>query len=190
MVRAARSRLPSSHSVSVKIRLHTDLSRTIAWVKTVLAGGDVTYISIHGRTRSQRSSTPPDYAAIRQLRQHISIPVLANGDAYTLSDVHDIAAKTGADGIMAARGILENPTMFVGHNTVPVEAVQKLLEYCVRHPIPFALVLHHVSEMTARMKDISKQKRRALMACRDLIELIDWIEERWGFDTRSTSEVG
>ena len=150
MIRAARARLGPEQSVSVKIRIHKDLAQTVRWVKEVEAAG-VTFITVHGRTRSQRSSTAPDYEAIRQLRQHVSVPLVANGDAYVLSDVDKIATLTGADGVMAARGILENPAMFAGFDVTPAEAVQKFLEYAIRCPIPLPLVLHHISEMTGRM---------------------------------------
>ncbi|KAK4570200.1 tRNA dihydrouridine synthase [Recurvomyces mirabilis] len=179
MVRAARKRLNPSQSVSVKIRIHKDLNETIAWVKTVQGAG-VTYITIHGRTRSQRSSTPPDYEAIRQLRQHIHVPVVANGDAYTLADVHKIARLSEADGVMAARGILENPAMFAGHDVTPAECVHRLLGYCMRCPMPFPLVLHHVSEMTARMPGMNKKEKRRLMECQDLLDLVDYVEAGWG----------
>lgn len=179
MVRAARSRLNASQSVSVKIRIHKDLNETVAWVKTVQEAG-VTYITVHGRTRSQRSSTPPDFEAIRQLRQHIHVPVVANGDAYTHADVHKIAELTKADGVMAARGILENPAMFAGYNVTPAECVHKLLGYAIRCPMPFPLVLHHVGEMTARMPGTNKKEKRRLMDCQDLLDLVDHVEDRWG----------
>jgi len=179
MVQAAGSRLDPSQSVSVKIRIHKDLNETIAWVRTVQKAG-VTYITVHGRTRSQRSSTPPDYEAIRQLRQHISVPVIANGDAYTLSDVHKIAQLTEADGVMAARGILENPAMFAGHDVTPAECVHRLLGHAIRCPMPFPLVLHHISEMTARMPGMNKKEKRRLMECQGLLDLVDYVEGRWG----------
>ncbi|KAF2767185.1 tRNA-dihydrouridine synthase [Teratosphaeria nubilosa] len=179
MVRAAKSRLGLEKSVSVKIRIHKDLTKTIEFV-TIVQGAGVDYITIHGRTRSQRSSTPPDCDAIRRLREHISVPVVANGDAYTLSDVHRIADSTKVDGVMAARGILENPAMFAGHNEVPVECLRRFLGYVVRCPIPSTLVLHHVSEMTAKWKSMGKKEKRRLMECKDLIDLMDFIEEKWG----------
>ncbi|TKA49446.1 hypothetical protein B0A54_00112 [Friedmanniomyces endolithicus] len=181
MVRAARSRLSPEQSVSVKIRIHKDLDQTIRWVKEVEAAG-MTFITVLGRLRSQRSSTAPDYAAIKELRKHISVPLVANGDAYILAGVHRIAELTDADGVMAARGILENPTLFAGYYITPAEAVRRFLGYAIRCPISLPLVLHHISEMTARMDGMGKRERRRLMECRDLVELIDYVEEKWGLD--------
>lgn len=178
MVKAAKSRIGPTKSVSCKIRIHKDLNRTIDWVR-ILEEAGVDFITVHGRTRSQRSSTPPNYAAIRILKNSIGIPVLANGDAYNLEDVKKIVALTGVNGVMAARGILENPALFTGKSITPARCVRDFLEYAVRCPIPFPLVLHHMAEMTARMQGMTKKERKRLMACRDLIDLIDFAEDKW-----------
>lgn len=139
----------------------------------------VDYITVHGRLRSQRSSTPPDYEAIRALRETIKVPMIANGDAYTAADVARIAALTEADGVMAARGLLENPALFAGFEYTPVEAIYKFLAWAVHCPIPFPLVLHHVTEMTARMPNMTKRRRKAIIDCTDIVDLIDYVKSQW-----------
>jgi tRNA-dihydrouridine synthase 4 len=184
MVLAAKSILaPLGKSVSVKIRIAKDLEKTKRWVDIVQAAG-VDYITVHGRTRSQRSSTPPDYDAIALVKAHVRVPVVANGDAYTLAGVQDIAAHTGVDGVMAARGLLENPALFAGYDVTPVECVRVFLGYAIRCPIPYQLVQHHVCDMTAKMEGMGKKQKRALMECRDLLELVDWVDEKWGRGVR------
>ncbi|GIZ45821.1 hypothetical protein CKM354_000897200 [Cercospora kikuchii] len=180
IVKAAKERVGSfGKSVSVKIRIHRDLKVTKRWVETVQDAG-VDFITVHGRTRSQRSSTKPDYEAVRELRSAVKVPMVANGDAYCLSDVKRIAESTEADGVMAARGILENPAMFAGYDEVPAKCVQDFLRWAVRCPMPFPLVLHHVSDMTGRMEGFTKKEKRRLMECRDLLDLIDFVEDKWG----------
>jgi tRNA-dihydrouridine synthase 4 len=80
---------------------------------------------------------------------------------------------------MAARGILENPALFAKHTEVPVECLRDLLAWAIRCPIPFTLVLHHVTEMTARMPGMTKRERKAMMQCADLLDLLDFVEQRW-----------
>ena len=46
--------------------------------------------------------------------QAVRVPVLANGDVRSLSDAAEVRAATGVDGVMCARGMLENPAMFAG----------------------------------------------------------------------------
>lgn len=180
LVRAAKAELaPLGKSVSVKIRIAKDLEKTKRWITAVQDAG-VDYITIHGRLKAQRSSTPPNYEAVRILKEFASVPIVANGDAYTLKGVNEIATRTGVDGVMAARGMLENPAMFAGYDATPVECVQMFMGYAIRCPIPFPLVLYHVCEMTAKMEGMGKKQKRALGECKDLMELIDMVEERWG----------
>ena len=49
--------------------------------------------------------------------QAVRVPVLANGDVRSLSDAAEVRAATGVDGVMCARGMLENPAMFAGKGT-------------------------------------------------------------------------
>lgn len=107
--------------------VHRD-SETKRFIDIVTAAG-VDWITIHGRTRNQRSSTPPDLAAIKTLKSHATVPILANGDVYTLKGAHHLADETGCDGVMAARGLLENPTLFAGFDKTPPEAVGRFIAY-------------------------------------------------------------
>jgi tRNA-dihydrouridine synthase 4 len=178
MVRAARVRVGPGTSLSVKIRIDADGARTARWLAVVQDAG-VDFVTVHGRLRSQRSSTPPDYAAVRALRDGVRVPLFANGDAYSLADVRRIADATAADGVMAARGILENPALCAGYETVPEKCLGDFLAWVVRCPIPFPLVLHHVSEMTGRMSGMTKMVKRELMECKDLVDLIDFVDEKF-----------
>lgn len=184
IVRVTKAELaPKGKSVSVKIRIAKDLEKTKHWIDVVQDAG-VDYITIHGRLKSQRSSTPPNYEAVRILKEYARVPIVANGDAYSLQDVKDIAAKTGVDGVMAARGMLENPALFAGYDVTPVECVQNFLGYAIRCPIPYQLVQHHVCDMTAKMEGMGKKQKKALMECRDLIELIEFVDDKWGCGVR------
>lgn len=193
MVRLAKTRLAASRptaprTVSVKIRIHRDLAATLAWVREVEAAG-ADYITVHGRTRSQRSSTPPDLDAIAAVKAAVACPVVANGDVFVPRDVQRIVGRTGVDGVMAARGLLENPALFAGHERTPEACVRCFLGYAVRCPIPFPLVVHHLGEMMGRMEGMGKKGRKELMGCRDLVELVDWVEGRFGRGQRDGGEV-
>jgi tRNA-dihydrouridine synthase 4 len=87
-------------------------------------------------------------------------------------------------GLMAARGLLANPALFAGAPRCPWAAVAAFLRRAVRAPLPFKLALHHVGEMCGpgcgpdRAALLKRRDRSALMACRDMCELIDFVEER------------
>ena len=52
---------------------------------------------MHGRTVEQRTC-PVNYDAIKLIKEHVHIPVIANGDICSLKDVQEIHERTNADG--------------------------------------------------------------------------------------------
>jgi len=69
-------------------------------------------VIIHGRSKEQLFSGPPDYAAIRECGNAVKIPVLGNGGIKSPSDAEKMIAQTGCAGVMIARGALGNPWLF------------------------------------------------------------------------------
>ncbi|CAD0013323.1 unnamed protein product [Aureobasidium pullulans] len=124
---------------------------TIKFIKVVEASG-VDYITIQAQT---------------------TLPVLANGDVYSLEDAHRIAKETGVDGVMAARGLLENPTLFAGFDKTPIEAVSQFIHYAVQGSMRHELVVHHLTEMLG--STTTKRERVGLAACNDMVDVIDWL---------------
>lgn len=74
------------------------------------AGAD--YIAVHGRTRAGRYKAPVDYDAIAQIKQVVSIPVIANGDIDSPAKAEWVLAHTGADGVMIGRAAVGQPWIF------------------------------------------------------------------------------
>ncbi|KAK7752823.1 tRNA dihydrouridine synthase [Diatrype stigma] len=87
---------PRGRSVSIKIRVHADLRRTVDFIETVLAdnhgggGGwsrNIDWLTVHPRTRSTPSSTPINLEALALLAEKFGerVPILVSGDVFTLS---------------------------------------------------------------------------------------------------------
>jgi tRNA-dihydrouridine synthase 4 len=71
-------------------------------VRQVESAG-VDFISVHGRLKYQRSSTPPNLDAIALVKSTVHCPVVANGDVYSLEDVSRIVEATNVDGILTSK---------------------------------------------------------------------------------------
>ncbi len=69
-------------------------------------------VTIHGRVREDYYSGEPDFDAIYRAKKSVSIPVIANGGIFTEGDADKMMDRTGADGIMLARGAVANPLLF------------------------------------------------------------------------------
>ena len=66
-------------------------------------------IAIHGRTRAQGYNGEARWHWIRQVKERLSIPVIANGDIFSVAAAVRCLEETGADGVMCSRGTLGYP---------------------------------------------------------------------------------
>ncbi|AFZ48428.1 TIM-barrel protein, nifR3 family [Cyanobacterium stanieri PCC 7202] len=71
------------------------------------AGADM--ITIHGRTREQGYTGKARWEFIAEVKQRLTIPVIANGDIFSLEDALRCLEVTQADGVMCSRGTLGYP---------------------------------------------------------------------------------
>ena len=91
------------------------------------AGADM--IAVHGRTRSQMYSGEVDYNSIKEIKETVSVPVIANGDITTLEKAINVLEITKADGLMIGRGAIGQPELIhrIEHYLETKEILPELL---------------------------------------------------------------
>jgi tRNA-dihydrouridine synthase B len=99
--------------LTVKIRTGWDKnSRNAPDVALACQDAGANAIFIHGRTKEQLYSGEVDYETIKKVKQTVSIPVIASGNIFSGPLAKYMLEKTGADGVILARGTLGNPWLF------------------------------------------------------------------------------
>lgn len=99
--------------VTVKMRMGWDFDNLNAPTIAKIAENEgVKLITVHGRTRNQMYSGKADWKFISKVKEAVKIPIIANGDIKTSSDVLLAMEQSQADGIMIGRGIYGKPWLF------------------------------------------------------------------------------
>ncbi len=88
-------------------------------------------ITVHGRTRAQGYNGPAKWEWIRRVKEILTIPVIANGDIFSVDAAVECLKQTGADGVMCSRGTMGYPFL--------VGEVDHFLRTGERLPEPTAL---------------------------------------------------
>eukprot|EP00055_Hartaetosiga_balthica_P005197 m.14885 g.14885 ORF g.14885 m.14885 type:complete len:385 (-) comp4388_c0_seq1:120-1274(-) len=189
MIKAARgTRELTNKPVSIKIRLCPGKNRdkdTVELCRRAEKCG-AEWITIHGRTYKERKSTP-HFDVIKLVKDSVQVPIIANGNVYCLKDAQDIASWTNADGIMSARGMLQNPALFDdaifsnGNNDCkycPLEVVEEYVKEALRCGTLTTIMHHHLIYMTEHQ--LSRSDRNEFNRLTSTAGIIEFLHDRFG----------
>ena len=111
IVAAVRDAVPREIMVSAKMRLGWESIDDIYANAEMAAEGGADWLTIHARTRAQGYKPPVFWKPIGVVRDRLRIPVVANGDIWTIADFRQCREETGCLHFMIGRGALANPLL-------------------------------------------------------------------------------
>ncbi len=111
IVSEVRSAVPLEVPVSAKLRLGWDSIDAIHENAAMAAEGGASWLTIHARTKSQGYAPPVYWKPIGQVRSRLGIPVIANGDIWSMDDFRKCRDETGCIHFMIGRSALACPSL-------------------------------------------------------------------------------
>ena len=127
--------------VTLKIRTGWDRDHKNALVIARLAeNAGIQALAIHGRTRACAYNGKAEYETIAAVKDHVKIPIIANGDIRTPEEAKRVLEYTAADAVMIGRAAQGRPWIFreISHylatgNHLPLPEVNEIHHVLVSH---------------------------------------------------------
>lgn len=109
IVAAVRQAVPRAMPVSAKMRLgFNDDSRSLECAHAIADGGACELV-VHARTKADGYRPPAYWERIAPIRAALRIPVIANGEIWSVADARRARELSGCDALMLGRGMVADP---------------------------------------------------------------------------------
>ncbi|MCB2294870.1 tRNA dihydrouridine synthase DusB [Clostridium algoriphilum] len=130
----------STKPVTVKFRKGFDSGsiNAVEFAKYMEDAG-IDAMAVHGRTREQMYQGAADWDIIRAVKENVKVPVIGNGDIFSVEAAVKIREATNCDAIMIARGAMGNPWIFreitqaINAEEVIYPTPDEKLDMCIKH---------------------------------------------------------
>ena len=109
IVAAVRRAVPAEMPVSAKMRLGYHDDALALDCAHAIASGGAGELVVHARTKAQAYRPPAYWERIADIRSVVAIPVIANGEIWTVDDARRCREVSGCDMLMIGRGAVVDP---------------------------------------------------------------------------------
>jgi len=173
-----------SLEVSVKTRLGwKDEKNLISFAKALESAG-ASMLTIHGRTYNQAFKGESDWQPIYELKRHLTIPVIGNGDIRNFN--HGLEHLGNLDGFMIGRAAIGNPWCFQDRRKYPEPTHHERIEIALEHLHLYRRFKREIVAVREFRKYLgnyvsgfrnAKEWRSRLMQCNDEKTFVECMQE-------------
>lgn len=111
ITKAVREAVPAHIPVSAKMRLGYLDERFTLENALALQSAGASWLTIHARTKADAYTPPAYWHKIAPLKTHLHIPIIANGEIWTVQDAKDCQQQSGCVDLMLGRGAVTTPDL-------------------------------------------------------------------------------
>ena len=109
IVAAVRRAVPMAMPVTAKMRLGFDDDLRAVECAQAIAGAGAAELVVHARTKAHGYRPPAYWERVHAVREAVAIPVIANGEVWTVGDAQRCREVSGCDSLMIGRGMVADP---------------------------------------------------------------------------------
>ena len=109
IVGAVRRAVPAAMPVSAKMRLGLNDGSRALECALAIAGSGADELVVHARTKVDGYRPPAYWERIAEIRAALAIPVIANGEIWSVADALRCRERSGCDALMLGRGMVSDP---------------------------------------------------------------------------------
>lgn len=95
--------------VSAKLRLGFNNKQLALACADAAVSAGADHLTVHARTKREGYQPPAHWEWVADIRRHVSVPVIVNGDIWTLEDYWKARTLSGCQDVMIGRGMLADP---------------------------------------------------------------------------------
>jgi tRNA-dihydrouridine synthase C len=109
IARCVRQALPESVSLTAKMRLGVDDRSRMIECAQALADGGAARLVVHARTKRDGYKPPAHWHEVARIREAVALPVVANGEIWTVADALQARRESHGVDLMLGRGAVADP---------------------------------------------------------------------------------
>jgi len=111
IIKSVRAAIPRNSILSAKIRLGYEDKELVFDIAHAIESAGADELTVHARTKSEGYRPPAHWDWISKIKEKIKIPVIANGEIWSLDDYNKCKTLSNCSNVMVGRGALAMPNL-------------------------------------------------------------------------------